>query len=359
MIYLQPPKDDHIPSNSLLLSYEESMILAQDEGRQIKSFEILDNESAKDGLCKTIERYPHPGQSYMIGLACAILSSVCYASNVVFGKLALSRTPLLTPYDINFMRACTSLFVNSYQARRNNFNPVSCSKKGLILLIFCNIMAALRSYPTPWSYQYISASKCLLIINTSPILIVIIGGVLLGEKVTTINYLIGAAAVLGCYVLTLSNSAESVPDSNPALGYTFALVACVARAGSSCIQRVLAHVWHFMALPFYYTFTLFSISFVVWMLFEDQVNVARYDFIDFVLLVLASLGTTFGMVTISIGLKHLPASTAAPITNLEVGFGFIGDILIFHYQFYLTDLLGACIIFGSLTIHIILQCYKV
>ncbi|CAI2373664.1 unnamed protein product [Moneuplotes crassus] len=359
MIYLQPPQDEFQASpNSLLISYDESMIVTQEQKKTFKSFEVVDFESANEGLYKTGEEVPHSNQNYMLGLTCAVLSSVCYASNIIFGKMALNRTPMLTPYDINFMRACTSLLVNSYQAKRNGFDPKGCKTKGFLLLILCNVMAALRSYPTVWSYQYISASKCLLIINTSPILVVIVAGILLAEKVTYVNYLIGLTAVFGCYILTLSNSADSVPNSNPVLGYTFALIACVARAGTSCTQRVLAHVWHFMALPFYYTFTLFGVSFIAWMFFEGLINVASYDLIDTVLLLLASLGTTFGMMTISIGLKHLPASTAAPITNLEVAFGFVADILIFHYQFYMSDVVGACIIFGSLLVHIALQCYK-
>ena len=77
--------------------------------------------------------------------------------------------------------------------------------------------------------------------------------------------------------------------------------------------------------------------------------------IDVLLLTLTSFGTTFGLIFIGAGLKYLPASTAAPITNLEVAFGFIADVFIFHYQFYLSDLVGAMIIFASLGVHITMK----
>ena len=104
-------------------------------------------------------------------------------------------------------------------------NLLKSSKKGFILLILGNFFGVLWSYPTVWSYQYISASKSTLIINTSPVLIVVMGGLLLGENVTKWNYLIAAGALIGCFVLTLSKSAESVPNSNSFLGYTFAFIA--------------------------------------------------------------------------------------------------------------------------------------
>ncbi|CAI2373771.1 unnamed protein product [Moneuplotes crassus] len=358
MLFLNTNKEENNASKSVLISYDESIMIANDVGNDYKSFEIADNEDMNCSGYKSIGKDHHLTQGYMIGLTCAVFSSFCYASNIVFGKMALTRNTMLTTYDINFMRACVSLFVNSYQAYKNKVNLTSCSKKALILLIICNILAVGRSYPTVWAYQFISASKCLLIINTSPILIVIIGGLLLSEKVTYVNYLIGITALLGCYILTLSKSAESVPNSDPVLGYTFALMACVCRAGTSSIQRVLCSIWDLMVFPFYYTMVLFGVTFIAWIFFDGLINVASYDITDTILLLLASMGTTFGMLTISVGLKHLPASTAAPITNLEVGFGFIADILIFHYKFYLTDLLGACIIFCSLAVHITLQCYK-
>lgn len=110
-----------------------------------------------------------------------------------------------------------------------------------------------------------------------------------------------------------------------------------------------------MVFPFYYTFTLFAVTTVAWATGDGLVNVSQYDLQDFMLLLLAAMGTTFGMITISVALRHLPASTAAPIMNLEVAFGFIADVLIFHYQFYLSDLIGALIIFTSLAVHVSLE----
>lgn len=136
-------------------------------------------------------------QNYGLGLTFAFISSMCYASNIVLGKYAITRNDMLTPYDINFMRAVVSLIVNSYIARKENATLLSCTPKAFWLMIICNMAALVRSYATVWSYHFISGSKCILIINTSPVIIVILGGMLLGERVTRTNYFIAVLALLG------------------------------------------------------------------------------------------------------------------------------------------------------------------
>ncbi|CAI2373611.1 unnamed protein product [Moneuplotes crassus] len=358
MIYSKLPDDLQCPSKSVLISYDESMILAEEIANDYKSFEILDNDNKEGSQYKSIGNDHNSSQGYIFGITCAVLSSVCYASNIVFGKLALRRNPMLTTYDINFVRAIVAVFVTSYQVHKNNVQLTKCSKKALILLIACNILGACRCYPTVWAYKYISATKCILIINTCPLFVIIIGGLFLSEKVTYINYLVGLSAIFGCYVLTLSKSDESVPNSNPLLGYIFAFIACLSRAGNSSMQRVLSNIWHYMVFPFYFSFTLFLVSLIAWIFFDGLINIGSYDLIDVLLLICTSFGTTFGLILIGLSLKYLPASTAAPIANLEVAFGFIADVLIFHYEFYFSDFLGACIIFSALGVHIMMQCYK-
>ena len=110
-----------------------------------------------------------------------------------------------------------------------------------------------------------------------------------------------------------------------------------------------------MIYPFSLTISLLSISLITFLFFDDLINVAHYDLIDLILLILAALGTTIGLITIGLGLKYIEASAAAPISNLEVAFAFIADLFLFHYHFYATDFLGAGIIFGSLTVHIASQ----
>lgn len=87
------------------------------------------------------------------------------------------------------------MFVNTFQAYRNNAGVLKFTKKLAIVLIVCNFLAICRSYPTVWAYEHISASKSMLIINISPLLVVLIGGLFLSEKVTYINYVVGVVAV--------------------------------------------------------------------------------------------------------------------------------------------------------------------
>ena len=253
------------------------------------------------------------------------------------------------------MRGIVSIFIVGYQIKLSKSNVFKLVKKAVVFLIVWCIFWLFRSYPTVWAYQYISGSKCILIINVSPVFIVIWGGLFLNEKVSWTNYVAAVVAWIGWYILTLSKSDESVQNSNPFLGYTFAIIAWIARTVTSLSIRIINLCANYMVFPFYYTILLIVMSIFIWMFTDDQINILSYSFIDTILLILASFGTCFGMIFISLGLLHMNASTAAPITNLEVVFAFIADVLIFNYTFFLTDFLGAFIIFMSLSLHILYQ----
>lgn len=132
----------------------------------------------------------------------------------------------------------------------------------------------------------------------------------------------------------------------------FAFSACIARALQSTIIRVLTSLWNYIAFPVYYSITLWIVSLTAWIFFDDLVHVFSYDYIDVILLVLSAIGTTFGMICLSLGMRYIEASAAAPITNLEVAFAFIADVFVFGYDFGAIDFIGAGVIFSSLAVHI-------
>jgi drug/metabolite transporter (DMT)-like permease len=349
-----PFSEDKMFFNSMNVSIpktSKTLMIDPHQSRVNKSFDFLipHNISYLSNRNKVNE-------NYSLGLTFCFISSMWYASNIVLGKYAITRNEDLTPYDINFMRAIVSLIVNSYVARQADATLLSWSPKAFWLIIIWNMAALVRSYSTVWSYQFISGSKWILIVNTSPVLIVLMGGWLLGERVTKVNYIVGALALFGCYVLTLSDSADDVEDSNPFLGHMFAFAAWLARALQSTIIRVLTSLWNYVAFPFYYSITLWVVSLIAFWFFDGLVNVLDYDFIDTTLLFLSALGTTFGMICLSLGMRYIEASAAAPITNLEVAFAFIADVFIFGYDFGPTDYIGAGVIFSSLFVHIGIKC---
>ena len=64
----------------------------------------------------------------------AVLSSVWYAANVIFGKYAIKNNPKLTSYDINFMRGIISIFIMSYQMYSAKSDVFKLWKKAIIFL---------------------------------------------------------------------------------------------------------------------------------------------------------------------------------------------------------------------------------
>ena len=92
-----PEEEMDKPSQSMLIGYDDSIIGYNTKERGYNSFEVVDNKIAS--------YKNHSKQNYTLGITFAVISSVGYSSNVVFGKMALERNPILTTYDINFIRA--------------------------------------------------------------------------------------------------------------------------------------------------------------------------------------------------------------------------------------------------------------
>ena len=97
----------------------------------------------------------------------------------------------------------------------------------------------------------------------------------------------------------LSKSAESVPNSNPTLGYLFAFIAMLGKSFTSICAKVLTQMANYMVFPFVYSIVLLLFSFGILLYTEDLIHIELYTFTDVIFLSLAALSITFGMITLS------------------------------------------------------------
>lgn len=116
--------------------------------------------------------------------------------SVIIGKYAIMRNPMLTTFDLNFSRGVVSMLVAIIQSKFNGYSITTYSKQALLVLIPINLISLIRSYSLVVAYTYISGTKSLLISNVAPIMIVIMGGFILHEKVSKFTYLL---ALLTCF----------------------------------------------------------------------------------------------------------------------------------------------------------------
>lgn len=253
------------------------------------------------------------------------------------------------------MRGILSFFVTLYQARVSNCSLTTYTKASIIILVPWCILALIRSYSLVIAYKYISGTKSLLITNVSPILIVILGGIFLKENVHSSNYVLAILTCFGWYVLTLSKSDESVPNSNPTVGYIWAGLSMFGKSMTGIFTRVLSQMLNYMVFPFIYSLCLLGFSLIIYIFLSDQIHITEYTLSDTFWLSLTALSTTAGLIWWSLAMRYINASTGAPISYLEIVFAFVADELIFSYTFYFTDLVGAAIIICSLGLQIYFQ----
>ena len=94
-------------------------------------------------------------------------------------------------------------------------------------------------------------------------------------------------------------------------------------------------------------------------LYPTQVNTQFYQQSDikyFAVLCLAQIGVQFFMVRANF---YYESSSMAPILYLENIFTLLTDILIFHYRFVMTDIIGIIIIALGLVIPLIVKYKKI
>lgn len=188
--------------------------------------------------------------------------------------------------------------------------------------------------------RYISATKVTVIIQANPILAMFLAAIILKENVSNYDKVAVVVMIVGIATITYHNTNSSVDLPNPLLGYTFAVIACVALANIMIGIRKSSQVVHFLVYPFHLTSGMLIIAAGAYFLSEDGVNPSKYHTKDFLASWMSALGSLGGQVFTSVAYKYGEASAMAPFWGCQNVFIFFFEFYVLDYDFSITDALG-------------------
>ena len=104
-----------------------------------------------------------------------------------------------------------------------------------------------------------------------------------------------------------------------------------------------------MTLPVIYSpfYNAISGVFVV-IIFYWKLNLSQLGLSETLLLTLGCLGDLIGQLTMSMALKYGEASKITPFLYLMIVFGLVFDVLLMHYSFSGSEILGCAVILVSI-----------
>ena len=166
----------------------------------------------------------------------------------------------------------------------------------------------------------------------------------MGENITKLNILLTLISIGGVYLLTLNHKNEVEEKSYEAIGYFLMLCGAFCYGTFFVILRKLSKLGVDLNMaPFYLgvggMIQIFFVNFI-----PGQINYQHYRTEDFLWFFILCCGQIGGQIFVGLTNEYSAASKMAPINYSENVITLLADILIFNYQFVLTDAIGMTII---------------
>ncbi|CAI2374067.1 unnamed protein product [Moneuplotes crassus] len=286
------------------------------------------------------------------------LATLSWSLHHLCMKLIYWRTPEITGFDtISFFGYFTFAFYFGYGlvtgVDMNIFNYGSQVVKIMSGRLLCGVLLDIFISN---GLRFIPISKGVLIFSLNPLFCAIAAAIFLKERITLISIGSTIGAFLGIYLLTLNQSDEVKEDSRELLGYTLTLLSAVTYGSVFVFLRALNNMnLPLIISPLYFGIATCFQTLLVFIFKRDLLNFELYDSVNLILLSLVGTTAVTGLITMNIANKYSLASKMAPISYLENVFTLLADILIFHYHFVSTDVVGMIIIVICLAAPMILK----
>ena len=289
-----------------------------------------------------------------------MLSVIATSLSIFFAKFAYMENKALTGFDYMFTRTPIMILITLIQAwvlKVDIFKIEPEARKWIALRCFFGTTAM------PWFFvglKYLPSSKATFIKNLQPLMISFGGYLFLKEKISKIDFIAIYGAFIGIIIMNYKKTDSSKIDSTSEL-VTFGIILCslnsVLASGSMLTLRKMNQYVHYMINASYFAFSLLILSFILLLFRPSLFHFEAYTFSSVFWMMLSGVIIYVGQTLGSIAYKYEEASKMSPFAYTSGIFLMIADILIFNYDFNLTDVIGILVVFISLLIPIIIKGY--
>ena len=207
-----------------------------------------------------------------------------------------------------------------------------------------------------YSVNYVSMSTATLIINMSPFYVAVFGYLLLHESISKLEVILMFIGFGGIYLVCINRSNDDNKDQLIGV-FLFIIVSMTVALSGVCLRRV-NKVLHPLHSPVFFAISTLTVCLVI-MFFQPKLipKVHTYTYFQMFLLF---LGSQIGMISQffrSSAHGYEKASRLAPYIYLQVVFGIIADLFVFHFKFTLLETLGIAIVSVCLLIPAFMKYY--
>ena len=168
----------------------------------------------------------------------------------------------------------------------NVFNLVSSSNFFLLTLwVLFGVSGTLLLF---YSFKYASIGEAILVYNINPLIVILLGGIILCERIWIFEFLLVIGAFIGVFLIS---HVTKIEGDVRIMGIYIALAAAFTDGCSFVFMRKLneKEKIHWLISPFYLSSGYFVYSICSYIMFSGTLNIFKYTTMDIFLLTLLSI----------------------------------------------------------------------
>jgi drug/metabolite transporter (DMT)-like permease len=273
-----------------------------------------------------------------------IVTTVLWSSSLIFAKLIFAEVGPIVFVALRYTLACPFLLVVTLQHKRKQ--TVEDVKNNWKILLVAGLSGPFISQILQYiGLELTTASDALLLLNLTPIFVVILAAPVLNEKIT-IEKVVGLVlATIGAMFIVMNTVPESATfDFWRILGNLIVIVSTFFFAINGIAGKIAIKSVDAVSTTFYST--LFAVPFI-WIsaTLLDDVTVLLTMSIQAWLVVMwvAIVNTVIAFILYYESMKHIEASLVQIMLNLIAVWGVLMSILVLHETVTYLQIFGGAI----------------
>jgi drug/metabolite transporter (DMT)-like permease len=223
-----------------------------------------------------------------IGIFFMLIASTCQILMSIFSKQVYKNNPYLTGFDLVFANSCVLLPFYSYVAVKRKVNVFwLATSSNLLILSLRVLLGVIGTLLLFWSFKFSSISQAILVYNTNPLIVILLGAFLLCEGIRISEFLLMLGAFAGVILISSVKQIDGGDLKSYGVQIAF-LAAFIDGIGFICMRKINEKAKiHWLISPFYLScgfFLVMPLNFL-----SDLVNFNKYSILDVFLLLLLSI----------------------------------------------------------------------
>lgn len=199
------------------------------------------------------------------------------------------------------------------------------------------------------SINFLPTSITFMIFNINPIFVALLAYFLLHEKLTSTSLACVVGAFMGVVIVGLGRKDKITEGKHQIVGViTCFLSALSASVAYICMKKVNQEI-HYIFSPYYLNIASLLLIIPIYLIDSDLIHL-HWTYKNMGYLFFIGLFALAGQILLSVAYKYGNASTVSPLMYINCLFNIFIDLLYFNFPFYWTDVIGAVLITGCLSL---------